>query len=160
MTVIRHGHLRRTTVPDNDSGQLLRTTTLDNYFGILPTRLLPCAGYVHIYVCRIRAGLPYIQRRGLLPMLVSGLRSQATQSLLVHTLTPIPSGIRNTILIYSTYKCHNHNSGNSQYNTITTRITLGNLLARAPETKLTNYLVARPCATLGAANTSRDHPGN
>ena len=30
---IRDGHPRRTTVPDNYSGQLLQTTTPDNYSG-------------------------------------------------------------------------------------------------------------------------------
>ena len=42
--------------------------------------LSPCVGSVYIYSCRIRAGFPYIQWRGLLPMLVCGLRSQATRS--------------------------------------------------------------------------------
>ena len=34
---------------------------------------------VYLYDCRIRVGFPYLQWRGLLPMLVCGLRSQATQ---------------------------------------------------------------------------------
>ena len=107
VTDIRHGQLRRTMVPDYSELQmaspdgysgLFRTTP--DYFGWLRrpqgfsvpsprTRLasgklpsyktsrLPCAGYVYIYVCRIRAGFPYIQWRALLPMLVCGLRSQA-----------------------------------------------------------------------------------
>ena len=110
VTDIRHGQLRRTTVPDYSG---LRMATLDfsglDYAGLLPdysgclrrpqgfsvpsprtslasgklpTRLpvspVPVLSTSTFY--RIRVGFHYIQRRGLLPMLVCGLRSQATQS--------------------------------------------------------------------------------
>ena len=96
MTDIRHGQqsdyssgLLRT--PDGYSGLLRMATPATGVLSTLPkdqpglggttykTFCLPCAGSVYIYDCRIRAGFPYIQRRGLLPMLVCGLRSQATQ---------------------------------------------------------------------------------
>ena len=42
---------------------------------------LPCAGSVHLSRgCRIRAGFPYIQWRGLLPIPIGDLSSQATKS--------------------------------------------------------------------------------
>ena len=73
------------------SGLLRMATPATGVLGTLPkgqhglgettykTSCLPCAGSVYLYDCRIRAGFPYIQWRGLLPMLVCGLRSQATQ---------------------------------------------------------------------------------
>ena len=83
------------TTPDGYSGWLLRTTP-DGYAShrgsqcppkgqpglgetTYQTSCLPCAGSFYLYDCRIRAGFPYISRRGLRPMLVCGLRSQATQ---------------------------------------------------------------------------------
>ena len=42
--------------------------------------LSPLCRFRYIYGCRIRAGFPYIQWRGLLPTLVVGLSSQGTKS--------------------------------------------------------------------------------
>ena len=84
------GWLLRMATPDY-SGLLRMTTPATGVLGTLPkgqpdlgettykTSCLPCAGSVYLYDCRIRAGFPYIQRRGLLPMLVCGLCYQATQ---------------------------------------------------------------------------------
>ena len=77
--------------PDGYSGLLRLATPATGVLSALPkgqpgfgettyqTSCLHCAGSFYLYDCRIRAGFPYISRRGLLPMLVCGLRSQATQ---------------------------------------------------------------------------------
>ena len=84
------GWLPRTT-PDGYAGLLRMATPATGVLSALPkgqpglgettyqTSCLPCAGSFYLYDFRIRAGFPYISRRGLLPMLVCGLRSQATQ---------------------------------------------------------------------------------
>ena len=84
------GWLLRTTL-DGYSGPLRMTTPATGVLSAIPkgqpglgentyrTSCLPCAGSFYLYDCRIRLGFPYISRRGLLPMLVCGLCSQATQ---------------------------------------------------------------------------------
>ena len=106
------------------------------------------------------AGFPYIPWRGLLPKLVCGLRSQATRSYLVYTLTPIPSGIYVAILKYILIHIINpHYNGHIQqyihpaiqYISIINTYRLVHPLIRAPETRLNHYLVARPGATVDGA---------
>ena len=78
------------TTPDGYSRLLRMDTPATGVLSALPkgqpglgeatyqTSCLPCAGSFSLYDFRIRAGFPYIQRRGLLPMLVCGLRSHTS----------------------------------------------------------------------------------
>ena len=128
---------------------------------IYQTSCLPCAGSFYLYDCRIRAGFPYISRRGLLPMLLPVLWGHTT---LVHTLTPNP--VRD-----SHYSPYIHLSTLQILCTTPINVIINNIysipaihffatiytymsvhpLARAPETRLTHYLVARPGATIDGA---------
>ena len=173
--------------PDGYSG-LLRTT-LDGYSGLLrlatpatgvlsalpksqpglgeatnKTSYLPYTDSFYLYDCWIRAGFLYISRRGLLPMLISGLLSQATQPKLVHTLAPnsVRDSYCNPYIQWSTLQILfetpidviiNNICRIPAIHYITPIYTymLVHLLARAPETRLTHYLVARPGATVDGA---------
>ena len=164
------------TTPHGYSGLLRLATPATGVLSALPkgqpglgettyqTSCFPCAGSFYLYDCRIRAGFPYISWRGLLPMLVCGLRSQATQPCLVHTLTPNPvrDSYYNPYIHWSTLQILSKTPINVIINNIysipaihyiTTIYTymLAHPLAGAPETRLTHYLVARPGATVSGA---------